>query len=170
MAPMLRIVHHIESFIELLGRALSWLSVAMVLLTFAVVILRYVFDLGWVAMQDAITYMHAVLFLLASAYALKHDEHVRVDVLYSKLSVRGRAWVNFLGTLLILFPVCGFIFWISWVYVLDSWRIFEASSETGGLPGVFLLKTTILLMAALLMLQGVALLLKNLVLLREKTC
>lgn len=165
---LLRISHSIESFIDLAGRTVSWLSLGLVLLTFLVVLLRYVFDLGWIAMQDAITTLHAVLFLVAAAYTLKYDEHVRVDIFYQKLNIRGRAWIDLLGGLLVLLPVCIFIFWISWVYVQESWRVLESSSETGGLPGVYLLKSVILLMAALLILQGLALILKNINVLLEK--
>jgi TRAP-type mannitol/chloroaromatic compound transport system permease small subunit len=167
-AMLLRITHRIEAFIDLIGRGVSWLSLALVLLTCLVVLLRYVFDIGWIAMQDAISSLHATLFLLAAAYTLKYNEHVRVDIFYQHLNERGRAWIDLLGAVLILFPVCIFIFWISWLYVSDSWRIFESSSETGGLPGVYLLKSMILLMAALLMLQGLALILKNLSVLLEK--
>jgi len=165
---LLRISHTIESFIDLAGRAVSWLTLALVLLTFLVVVLRYIFDLGWIAMQDAINTLHAVLFLVAASYTLKYDEHVRVDIFYQKLTMRGRAWIDFLGGLLVLIPVCIFIFWISWVYVIESWRVFESSSETGGLPGVYLLKSVILLMAVLLILQGLALILKNFAVLLEK--
>jgi len=165
---LLRISHTIESFIDLVGRGVSWLSLGLVLLTCLVVLLRYVFDIGWIAMQDAVSALHALLFLLAAAYTLKYDEHVRVDIFYQKLSVRGRAWVDLLGGLLILLPVCGFIFWISWVYVIESWRVLESSSETGGLPGVYLLKSVILVMAVLLILQGIALILKNIVVLLGK--
>jgi len=112
--------------------------------------------------------LHAVLFLVAAAYTLKYDEHVRVDIFYQKLNIRGRAWIDLLGGLLVLLPVCIFIFWISWVYVQESWRVLESSSETGGLPGVYLLKSVILLMAALLILQGLALILKNINVLLEK--
>lgn len=167
-AMLLRITHRIESFIDLIGRGVSWLSLALVLLTCLVVLLRYVFDTGWIAMQDAISSLHATLFLLAAAYTLKYDEHVRVDIFYQQLGDRGRAWINLLGALFVLFPVCIFIFWISWIYVAESWRILESSSETGGLPGVFLLKSLILLMAVLLMLQGIALILKNISVLLEK--
>ncbi|HEX5637761.1 MAG TPA: TRAP transporter small permease subunit [Gammaproteobacteria bacterium] len=165
---LVRIQQLIESFIDLIGRGVSWLSLGLVLLTCLVVLLRYVFDMGWIAMQDAISAMHALLFLLAAAYTLKYDEHVRVDIIYHKLGTRGRAWVDLLGSLLVLLPVCVFIFWISWVYVMESWRIFESSSETGGLPGVYLLKTMILLMAVLLMLQGLAMILKNLAILTSR--
>lgn len=143
------------------GRAVSWLSLLMVLVTFLVVLLRYAFDLGWIAMQESVTYMHAALFMLGAAYTLQRDGHVRVDILYQKLSRRGRAWVDLLGTLLLLVPVCGFIIWAGWDYVLNSWDLMEGSREAGGIPAVYLLKTMILAMPALVLLQGMAWVLRN---------
>lgn len=153
---------YIEALIDWIGRTVSWLTLAMVLVTFIVVCLRYAFDTGWIALQETISYMHALVFLLGAAYTLKHDEHVRVDIIYSQLGPRGRAWIDLLGSLLIILPVMGFIIWISWAYVIDSWDIFESSREAGGLPGVFLLKTSILLMAILLILQAIAMCLRSL--------
>ncbi|NIR25762.1 MAG: TRAP transporter small permease subunit, partial [Gammaproteobacteria bacterium] len=119
----------------------------MVLVTFAVVLLRYLFNTGWIAMQESITYMHALVFMLGAAYTLRHDGHVRVDIFYQKFSPRTRAWVDLLGTLLLLLPVTLFIAWVSWEYVSTAWALKEGSRETGGLPGVYLLKTAIPLMA-----------------------
>jgi len=138
------------------GRIVSWLSFFMVLVSFLVVVLRYAFDLGWIAMQESVTYMHAALFMLGVAYTLRHNGHVRVDILYQKLSRRGRAWVDLLGTLLLLLPVCVFIAWIGWDYVLESWEVMEGSREAGGIPGVYLLKTLILIMPVLVLIQGLA--------------
>ena len=101
-------------------------------------------------------YMHAVVFMLGIPYALKHDVHVRVDVFAERLGKRGRAWVDVLGHLLFLVPVCVTILVFSLPYVASSWRVLEGSSEVGGIPGVFLLKTLIPLSAALLLLQGLA--------------
>ena len=101
-------------------------------------------------------YMHAVVFMLGIPYALKHDSHVRVDVFAERLGKRGRAWVDVLGHLLFLVPVCVTILVFSLPYVASSWRVLEGSSEVGGIPGVFLLKTLIPLSAALLLLQGLA--------------
>ncbi len=157
---LLRALRLFESVSEWVGRAASWLSLLMVLVTFAVVVLRYAFDLGWIAMQESITYMHAVLFLAGAAYTLRHQGHVRVDIFYRRFSPRTQAWVDLLGTLLLLMPLCLFIFFISWDYVADSWSLFEGSREAGGLDGVFLLKSMILVMAGLLVLQGVAILLR----------
>ena len=153
-------IKYIEAFIEWTGRTVSWLTLAMVLVTFLVVVLRYTFDIGWIALQEATRYMHALVFLTGAAYTLKHNEHVRVDILYQKLSPRGQAWIDCLGHIFILLPVMLFIFWISWDYIKASWDVLESSRETGGLPGVYLLKSCILLMSALLILQSIALTLR----------
>jgi len=146
----------LERINERLGEAVSWLSLLMVLVTFAIVVLRYVFDLGWIWLQESVTYMHAALFLVGAAYTLGHEGHVRVDIFYQRLSPRTRAWVDLGGSLLLLMPVCVFIFWICWGYVMQSWALLEGSREAGGLNGVYLLKTLMLVMAGLLLLQGLA--------------
>jgi TRAP-type mannitol/chloroaromatic compound transport system permease small subunit len=154
--PLERFACRLDRLNEGCGRAVAWLVLAMVVTTFSIVVLRYGFSTGWIAMQESVVYMHAVVFLVGAAYTLKHDEHVRVDVFYSRFSGKGRAWVNLLGTLGLLLPVCVYVFWISWEYVAESWALFEGSRETGGLPGVFVLKSFIPVMVVLLSLQGVA--------------
>lgn len=143
---------------RLLARVAALLTLLTVALTFAVVLARYVFGVGSLAAQDAIMYSHAAAFMLAMSYALKRDQHVRVDILYRDMSPRGQAIVNLLGTALFLLPTCALIIWMSADYVLDSWRVLEGSKDAGGLPGVFLLKTLIPLSAALLAIQAIALL------------
>ena len=150
----------LEALNEWIGRAASWLSLFMVLVTFAVVVLRYAFDLGWIAMQESVTYMHAALFLAGAAYTLKHQGHVRVDIFYQRFSPRARAWVDLFGSLFLLLPVCLFIFYVSWDYVAQSWALREGSREAGGLDGVWLLKSMILVMAGLLVMQGLAMVLR----------
>jgi TRAP-type mannitol/chloroaromatic compound transport system permease small subunit len=128
----------------------------MVAVTFAVVVLRYAFDIGWIALQESIVYMHGTVFMLGAAYALARDRHVRVDIFYRGWGPRGRALVDLLGTVGLLLPMSLFILWIGWDYVADAWAVREGSREAGGLPGVFVYKSLILLMPALLVLQGVA--------------
>ncbi|MFW5443183.1 MAG: TRAP transporter small permease subunit [Methylococcaceae bacterium] len=152
----------INSLNEWIGKTISWLTLFMVLTTFIIVVLRYAFDMGWVALQESVIYMHAIVFMLGTAYTLKHNGHVRVDIIYQRCSTKTKAWIDCVGTLLLLIPVTGFIIWSSWEYVADSWSIQEGSMNSGGIPGVFLLKTTILLMAGLLVLQSIALFLQNL--------
>jgi TRAP-type mannitol/chloroaromatic compound transport system permease small subunit len=146
----------LDGLSEILGSAVSWLSLLMVLVTFLIVVLRYAFDLGWIWLQESVTYMHAALFLVGAAYTLKHEGHVRVDIFYRRFTPRTQAWVDLGGSLLLLLPVCIFIFSVSWEYVAQSWALHEGSREAGGLDGVYLLKSLILVMAGLLVLQGLA--------------
>ena len=166
---MSEFARRLELVNEWIGRGVAWLTLLMVIVTFAVVVLRYGFDLGSIAMQESIIYLHALNFMLGAAFTLKHDAHVRVDIFYQKMGPRGRAWVDLPGTLLLLMPVCGFIFWSSWGYVADAWAVREASGEAGGLPFVYLLKSILLLMPSLLMLQGLVIILQSLLILRGKT-
>jgi TRAP-type mannitol/chloroaromatic compound transport system permease small subunit len=144
----------IESFIDWSGRTVSWFSLFLVLVTFIVVVLRYVFDIGSIALQETTTYFHATAFLIGMAYTMQHNAHVRVDIFYTQFSKQTKAWIDLLGTLFLLLPFMLFISWISWRYIADSWSVLEGSREAGGLPGVFLLKSLILLMSALLSLQA----------------
>ena len=140
----------------MVGRSIAWLTLAMVVITFLVVVFRYAFSIGWIAMQESVTYLHALVFMLGAAYTLKQNGHVRVDIFYEKISRRKRAWIDLLGTLLLLLPFCLFIIIYSWNYVSLSWSLLEGSREAGGLPALFLLKSTIPVMAFLVMLQGIS--------------
>ena len=144
----------IESFIDWSGRTVSWLSLLLVLVTFTIVVLRYVFDSGSIALQEVTTYLHATIFLVGMAYTLQQDAHVRVDIFYARCSKQSKAWIDLFGALFLLLPFMLFISWISWLYIIDSWSVLEGSREAGGLPGVFLLKSLILVMAFLLSLQA----------------
>jgi len=155
----------IDALSEWSGRTVAWLTLALVLVMFIVVVLRYAFSIGSIALQESTVYLHALVFLIGAAYTLRHDAHVRVDIYYCKMGVRARAWVDLLGTLFLLIPTCAFIAWVSWDYVSVSWSIHESSMEAGGLPGVYLLKSVMLVMAALLLLQGIALAIRNLLVL-----
>ena len=161
-------IYKLEQISEVSGRLIAWFTLLIVLITFMVVVLRYVFDFGSIALQESISYLHAFVFMLGAAYTLKHDSHVRVDIFYRKMSMIKKAWVDLLGTLLLLFPVCLFILFSSWDYVFTSWSQFEESGEAGGLAFVYILKTTLLIMPLLLMLQGTALALKSLLLIQHK--
>ena len=151
----------LESFNALLGKACAWLTLFLVLATAIVVILRYGFGIGATALQEAVLYAHALIFMGAAAWVLQRNGHVRVDIFYQKFSPRGQALVNCLGTLLFLLPVCVFLGWASWDYVSNSWATLEASSESGGLAFVYLQKSIILLMVFSLVLQGLAELIKS---------
>lgn len=154
-------LNSIESFIDWSGRTVSWLSLLLVLVTFIVVVLRYVFDIGSIALQETTTYLHATIFLIGMAYTMQQDAHVRVDIFYARISSQKKAWIDLFGTLFLLLPFMLFISWISWQYIADSWSVQEASREAGGLPGVFLLKSLILFMSGLLSLQALTQVARN---------
>ncbi|MFQ3206656.1 MAG: TRAP-type mannitol/chloroaromatic compound transport system permease small subunit [Glaciecola sp.] len=139
-----------------IGEWVSYFTFLMAAVTFAVVVLRYGFNLGWIAMQESVVYLHAAVFLLGSAYTLQHDGHVRVDVFYRSFSKKRKALVNLIGTLFLLMPVMIFITVISWHYVSESWQTLEGSMESGGLPFLYVLKSFILLFSLTMLLQGVS--------------
>jgi len=150
-----------EAFIDWSGRTVSWLSLFLVLVTFIVVVLRYIFDSGSIALQETTTYLHATIFLVGMAYTLQQDAHVRVDIFYTRFSKQTKAWIDLFGALFLLLPFMLFISWISWQYIADSWSVLEGSREAGGLPGVFILKSLILVMTFLLSLQALTQVARN---------
>jgi TRAP-type mannitol/chloroaromatic compound transport system permease small subunit len=167
---LLFFTHTIERFIEVTGRWVAWLVIAMVLLICYDVAMRYIFQQGSVALQELEWHLFGLVFLLGGAYTLKHDEHVRVDILYRSrfVSDKGRAWIDVIGTLLFLVPFCVLILITSWPFVENAFYYQEGSPDPGGLPYRFVLKGAILLGFALMLLQGLAMLLKNLMVLLNR--
>ena len=143
------------------GRAAAWCVLFITLVQVVVVLLRYVFGLGSIWLQESIIYAHAALFMLAAAWTLRVDRHVRVDILYAEASPRRKAWVNTFGALVFLFPFCLALLWLSLPYVARSYVILERSREASGLPLVFVLKSLIPIFAVLLALQGLAQLIRS---------
>jgi TRAP-type mannitol/chloroaromatic compound transport system permease small subunit len=156
-----RLIAIIDFISERLGRTIAWIAMVMVLVMVSIVVLRYLFQYGSIAMQESIMYMNAAVFALGAGYTLKVQGHVRVDIFFSRQSARRRALIDLTGTAVFLIPSMLAIIWLSWDYVSLSWRLREASPESSGLPYVYLLKTAILVLPALLLLQGVAELLRN---------
>lgn len=155
-----RIIHVIDGISLAVGDAARWLALGLVIVTATVVIQRYVFGFASTKLQESIIYLHALLFLLSAGATLLADGHVRVDIVYSKLSARGKAWTDLIGTYLALIPMGLLILWVSTPYINASWRILERSRESDGLPLVFVLKTAIPLFAVLVILQGSAMALR----------
>ncbi|MDP6535902.1 MAG: TRAP transporter small permease subunit [Gammaproteobacteria bacterium] len=153
---MQRVIDLIDNIIEHIGRTTSWLTLAMVLLVVVIVTLRYVFQVGSIALQESVMYVNALIFTLGAAYTLKEQGHVRVDIFYSRLSQRSKALVDLLGAVIFLLPSAVFIVWVSWDYVSVAWRIRESSADPSGLPYVYFLKATIVVLAGLLIVQGSA--------------
>jgi len=150
------IADSIDRLIAAIGRAVTWLALAVVLLQFAVVVLRYAFGIGSIWLSESVLYAHAALFMLAAAWTLQVNGHVRVDVFYADASPRTKALVDLLGALLLLLPFMAVILWFALPYVARSWAILERSREASGLPLVYLLKTLIPLFALLMALAGIA--------------
>jgi len=150
-----------------IGKVIAILCFVLVIDIFAVVILRYLFDTPSVMLQEAGMWLHSTLFMLGAAYTYSQDEHVRVDIFYRDNSPRYKAWIDILGSLILLLPLCGYLFFNSWQYVLSSWNISESSAEVGGLPALYLLKTLILALPLLLSLQALATILKNIAVLQD---
>lgn len=153
---MMRFVRFFDAVNELVGTSVAWLTLMMMLITCIIVVSRYVFNLGSIALQESVMYLHGMVFMLGIGYTLKHQGHVRVDILYTRFSVRTRAIIDCFGTVVFLFPLGLFILIGSLNYVSFSWSLTERSAQPGGLPGVFALKTLIPIMALLLLLQGLA--------------
>ncbi len=135
---------------------MSWAVLAIVVLTFVIVVMRYVFNTGSVFMQELVVYFHAYVIMLGAAYALLKGAHVRVDIFYRPKSAVHKAWVDLLGTFFLLLPTCLFIIYIGWEYVAASWRIMEGSQEAGGVDFRYLFKSSIIIMPVMMILQGLA--------------
>ena len=151
-----RIADEIDRITAAVGRIATWCSLYVVVAEFVVVLLRYALGFGSIRLQESVLYGHAGLFLLAAAWTLQTDGHVRVDIFYARGTARARATVNLLGAVVFLLPFAAVLFALTLPYVERSWRIFEGSPQPSGLPFVYLLKTVILVFAALIGLQGAA--------------
>ena len=160
--PFLALIHLLESITEWTGKLISWLTLFMVLVVVAVLILRNIFGFSAIPLQESVTYMHAIVFMLGAAYTLKHSDHVRVDVFYHRFSNRTKAIVDLLGFLLLLLPVCIFLIVYCLDYVIFNWKIKEGSSQPGGLPYLYMLKALLLALPITLIIQGTAQFLHNL--------
>lgn len=151
----------VDALNERIGRLLAFSLPLMTAVTLTVIFCAAALRMGWVWMSEIVVYLHGFLFMLGASYTLRHDDHVRIDVFYRKLPARRRAWVDLLGVLLLLLPMCGAVFYYSFPYVADSWAVREHSIERQGLPAVYVLKTCLLLMPLLLALQGLSLAAKS---------
>ncbi|MGL1889111.1 MAG: TRAP transporter small permease subunit [Reichenbachiella sp.] len=163
------IINKIEHFIESVGKLVSWLSLFLVILIGIDVALRYLFNWNSSANQELEWHLFATLFLLGTAYTLKHDKHVRVDLFYANFSEKNKARVNLVGTLIFLMPFCLVLVITSIPFVIDAWSISESSPEPGGLPYRYIIKSTIPIAGTLLFIQSIAVALKNLSIILKPT-
>jgi TRAP-type mannitol/chloroaromatic compound transport system permease small subunit len=158
MDSLLRVSRGLDRVNDWIGRRVFWLALLLVLLQFAVVVLRYAFGTSFIMMQEGVLYLHATLFMLGCGYTYLHDGHVRVDVFYGEASEKRKAVVDLIGVLVAVIPFCLLVIWISWPFVRRSWAILEGPLFYGGIPAVFLLKSLIPAFAVLILLQAVSIL------------
>ncbi|HHN66861.1 MAG TPA: TRAP transporter small permease subunit [Thermopetrobacter sp.] len=157
---MQRFLCLVDRINERIGHAMAWVALAMVLVQFLVVVMRYVFAIGNIALQESIWYMHGIIFMVGAGYTLLHDGHVRVDVIYGDARPRYKALVDIFGAVVFLLPVSVATLWLSWDYVINSWKVWEGSTEVSGLPLIWAYKTVIWVFAVLMFLQGLSMLIK----------
>ena len=156
-----RYIYITGKFISTSGKVISWLTAVLVLLVCYDVFTRYLLKTSSVAVQELEWHIFAIIFLLGAAYTLKTDDHVRVDVFYSKFSDRGKAWINLCGTIIFLIPFCLLLIFASKNFVLNSFNIAETSPDPGGLPARFLLKSIIPIAFILILLQSLSLMFQS---------
>lgn len=142
------------------GKCCAWLLLLMMFCSCLVVVLRYGFNIGFIALQETVNYLHASVFLIGSAFTLQHNEHVRVDIFYQRFNATQKAWVDAIGTLIFLLPFACFLLYCSWHFFFNAWQIKESSPEPGGLSFLYLYKGLLPLATLLLVMQGLALLLR----------
>lgn len=159
---MLReLARKIDSFQDVLGRALSWLMLAMVLVVFFDVVMRYAISRTYVFTQELEWYIFAVAYLMAGGYVMLRDEHVRVDVVYSRLSSRTRAWLDFVLLFVFFFPSALLIMYSTWPFFRNALAVWEGSPDPGGIQGRWALKGVIILAFGIMVLQGLSQAIKN---------
>jgi TRAP-type mannitol/chloroaromatic compound transport system permease small subunit len=166
MNALVRLVRGIDRLNDLIGKGVAWLTLLMVLTTFFVCVMRYGFNWGRVWIQESYVWLHGIVFMVAAGYTLLHNGHVRVDIFYRPASARHKAWVDLFGTLVLLLPVVVMVFVVSWPYVAESWAKLEGSREAGGLQGLFLLKSVILVFCVLTGLQAISLAARSILVLK----
>src|SRR4051812_9621380 len=165
MNALIPVVRAIDRFNEVVGRLVAWLTLGTVGVCFLVVVLRYVFSIGFIWLQELYVWQHAVVFMLGAGYTFLHGGHVRVDIFYARMSPRRRAIVDLFGTFVFLLPWLAVILYYGMPFLRLSWRLLEPSSQAGGLPGYFLLKSAIPTFCLLVGLQGLALAARSLLVL-----
>lgn len=146
----------VDAMNENIGIFTAWLTTLLVINVFYDTIMRYVFKKGHIALQEFEWHIFSVIFLVGAAYTLKHDGHVRVDIIYTKLSRKWQAWIDMVCSFTFLIPFCLIVIYATKIFVLDSWAVRETSPDPGGLPARYLLKAMIPFGFALLLAQGVS--------------
>lgn len=149
-----RIIDRINQWV---GNGVAWVTLGLVLVVFVDVVMRYLFKTSFVFVQELEWHLFAFIFLIGAGYTLLHDGHVRVDIIYQRLTPKAKGWVNLIGVLLFLVPGCILVIKTSSKFVINSWSVLEGSPDPGGIPFRFIVKSTIPVGFSLLLLQGISL-------------
>jgi TRAP-type mannitol/chloroaromatic compound transport system permease small subunit len=160
-SPIRRLARKIDAWQDAFGRALSWLMLVMVLVVFSDVVMRYAFNVTSVFTQELEWYLFAITYLMGAGYVMLYDEHVRVDIVYSGLSPRRKARLDFILLFVFFFPSCLLIIYTTWPFFRNAYRVLEGSSDPGGIPARWALKGVIIIAFAVLMIQGFSQAVKN---------
>ena len=147
----------IDTLNEWIGRGVAWVTLALVVVIFIDVVMRYLFNTSFVFTQELEWHLFAFIFLIGAGYTLLHDGHVRVDIIYQRLGLKGQAWINLLGVIFFLIPGCLMVMSTSWKFVVNSFMIMEGSPDPGGIPFRFIVKGCIPAGFFLLFIQGLSL-------------
>jgi len=150
------------------GKTFSWLAPAAVLICFTVVIQRYLLSTTQLWMQDLYVWLNGAMFMAVAGYTLLIDGHVRVDILYRPASPRRKAIMDLIGVLLFLLPFCAVVWLWGFEYVQRAWMLREGSANPGGMPGLYILKSFILVFVVLVGLQGIAMALRSVLVLKGR--
>lgn len=169
MTALAAFARAVDALSDALGRLTAWLLAPMALIAFAVVVLRYAFEVGFPWLSEAFVWLNGAIVMLSAAYVLKEDKHVRVDLFYRNMSPRGRAWIDLGGVWLLLMPTVGTLAWLSWPIVQRSWRMAERSATPDGLTFMYLVKATVIAFCVLTALQGLAISIRCLMTLSGRT-
>jgi len=164
-----RYIQLIDSINERIGNAIAWLTLLLVLVVCFDVVTRYVFKFSSVGVQELEWHLFAVIFLMGAAYTLKHEKHVRVDIIFSRLTEKKQALINLIGAGLFLIPFCLLMINSSIDFVWNSFIIGESSPDPGGLPARFILKAVLPVSFVFILLQGISVFFKSILILTGKS-
>jgi TRAP-type mannitol/chloroaromatic compound transport system permease small subunit len=160
-SPLRRFARAVDATQDRFGRGLAWLMLVMVLVVFFDVVMRYVINRSWVFTQELEWYLFAITYLLAGGYVMLYDEHVRVDILYSRFSARKKAWFDFVLLFVFFYPSALMIVWTTWPFFRNALSVWEGSPDPGGIPARWALKAVIILAFLVMMIQAASQAIKN---------
>lgn len=157
MKALQQLSRWIDTLNQWVGRGVAWVTLGLVLVVFVDVVMRYLFNTSFVFTQELEWHLFGFIFLIGAGYTLLHDGHVRVDIIYQRVGLKSRAWINLIGVIFFLIPGCIMVITTSWKFTMNAFAIMEGSPDPGGIPFRFVLKGCLPLGFSLLLLQGISL-------------